>query len=174
MSSPITSTTGGADQAIYVYGTLDYDWWSRELGEEIAPGSFGENLSIGGLESTGFAIGDRLLIGDELVLEVSAPRIPCAVLAARMRSAQFVRRFRDAERPGLYCWVIAEGGAERGDAVKVAAYAGERVTALEVFRDTYAPSDDEAVLRRFLSAPLAERARNDKLAQLERLLTPVR
>ena len=41
-----TKNHGGPDQAIYVYGGADYDWWSNELGRELAPGTFGDNLTI--------------------------------------------------------------------------------------------------------------------------------
>ncbi len=37
---------GGPDQAVYVYGGADYQWWSEQLEKEIAPGTFGENLTI--------------------------------------------------------------------------------------------------------------------------------
>ena len=63
---------GGPDQAIYIYGSIDYDWWKLELGRELLPGTFGENLTIEGLESSGFSIGDRLEIG-QVILEVTAP-----------------------------------------------------------------------------------------------------
>jgi MOSC domain-containing protein YiiM len=74
---------GGPDQAIYDYGAVDYEWWSRELGKEISPGTFGENLTISELESAHFNVGDALHIGD-VILQVTAPRIPCGTFAARM------------------------------------------------------------------------------------------
>jgi len=40
-----TKHHGGVDQAVYVYGTDDYDWWAAELGRPLAPGTFGENLT---------------------------------------------------------------------------------------------------------------------------------
>ena len=46
-----TKNHGGPDQAVYVYGALDYAWWSRKLGQEVTPGTFGDNLTISGLES---------------------------------------------------------------------------------------------------------------------------
>ena len=58
-----TKNHGGPDQAVYVYGMADYAWWSQELGREIVPGTFGENLTVSGLESAQFYIGDRLQIG---------------------------------------------------------------------------------------------------------------
>lgn len=160
---------GGPDQAIYVYGGDDYDWWSRELGEDIAPGTFGDNITIAGLASAELAIGDRLKIGREVVLEVSAPRIPCAVLSARMGTGSFVRRFRDAERPGVYCRVISEGGVEAGDGVTTSRYEGDRVPVLDVFRDFYAREPEAGQLRRFLATPLGERARRDIQARFDKL-----
>ena len=91
---------GGRDQAVYVYGAADYNWWSRELGRTLDPGTFGENLTISALESAGYAVGDRFQVG-KVVLEVTAPRIPCVTLAARMGNSQFVKRFLAAGRPGL-------------------------------------------------------------------------
>ena len=57
---------GGVDQALYVFGTRDYEWWSRELGQALAAGTFGENLTISDLESAEFCIGDRLRVGNRV------------------------------------------------------------------------------------------------------------
>ncbi len=85
---------GGPDQAVYVYGAADYAWWSKELGKELTPGTFGDNLTISKLESAQFNIGDRLRMGS-VILEVTAPRIPCSTLATRMGDPQFVKKFRE-------------------------------------------------------------------------------
>jgi len=39
---------GGPDKAVYAYAHEDALWWSGELGREIAPGMFGENLTLAG------------------------------------------------------------------------------------------------------------------------------
>jgi MOSC domain-containing protein YiiM len=160
---------GGPDQAVYIYGEPDYAWWSGELGRALAPGTFGENLTIAGLESARLSIGDRLEIGDVL-LEVTAPRIPCATLAARMGDPAFVKRFRHAERPGLYCRVIQPGEVRAGQPVTLEPYAGPTVAAIELFRAFYAGALDEATLRQHLAAPIAIRDRADKQARLDKLL----
>ena len=162
-----TKNHGGPDQAVYVYGGADYAWWAAKLEQDLVPGTFGENLTISDLESAPLAVGDRLHIGDRqhvggVILEVTAPRIPCWKLAQRMGDPGFVKRFRAAERPGAYCRVVREGELQAGDPVTVEPYAGERVTVVEVFRDYYEPARDPAAIRRFLAAPLAERARTDK------------
>ena len=164
-----TENHGGVDQAVYVYGTPDYAWWSETLGKELAPGTFGENLTITELVSAEMTIGDRLHLGT-VTLEVTAPRIPCATLAARMGDPTFVKRFRVAERPGLYCRVIREGVVQVGDQVSVEPYQGEPVPAIELFRYFFAPDHQEATIRRHLAAPIAIRDRVDKEQQLQKVL----
>ena len=162
-----TENHGGPDQAVYVFGAPDYAWWSEALGRELPPGTFGENLTISGLESMQARIGDRLHVGAEVVLEVTAPRIPCVTLAVRMGDPAFPKRFRRAERPGVYCRVLDEGRVEAGDAVALRRYGGEGVTAIEVFRDFFDPDGSEGAIRRHLAAPIAVRARREKERQLE-------
>lgn len=152
---------GGIDQAVYIYGGADYAWWENELGRELPPGTFGENLTISELEGTGFQAGDRLQIG-EVVLEVTSPRIPCGTLAARMGDPQFIKKFRRAERPGLYCRVIQPGQVRVGASVTILRYIGGTVSVLDMYRDFYEPDETEAGLRRFLDAPIDIRSRREK------------
>lgn len=159
---------GGADQAVYLYTTPDYAWWSAKVGMELAPGTFGENLTISDIESAHLRIGDYLHIG-AVTLQVTAPRIPCVTLATRMGDPSFVKRFRAAERPGVYCRVVRAGTIQAGDAVVLEPYAGATVTVLEMFRDFYTPDLSEATIRRYLAAPLALRARAAKEEQARRL-----
>lgn len=168
-----TENHGGADQAVYLYGTPDYAWWRAALGRDLEPGTFGENLTVSGLESATLNVGDRLVIGETL-LEVTAPRVPCVTLAVRMGDPAFVKRFRHAERPGVYCRVLKEGSVRVGDAVRLepfaGGHAGEALGVLEMFRSFYGPKLDEAALRRHLAAPIAVRDRADKEAALAKLL----
>ena len=160
---------GGPDQAVYVYGGADYKWWSEELGKEILPGTFGDNLTISDLESAEFNIGDFIHMA-EVTLQVTAPRIPCATFAARMEDPQWVKRFRYAERPGLYCRVLKEGFVQAGDAVSIEKYTSETISALQMYRDFYNRNKSEETLRRHLSAPIAIRARRALESDLEDLL----
>lgn len=159
---------GGVDQAVYVFGVPDYEHWSRILGRSLAPATFGENLTIADLRSHEVAVGDRLHISS-VVLEVTAPRIPCVTLAVRMDDPAFLKLFRQVERPGIYCRVLEEGQLRVGDAVRIGAAGGQRVLAIELFREFFAPSGDEAILRRHLAAPIAIRARRDKERQLQQI-----
>jgi len=160
---------GGPDQAVYVYGQPDYDWWAGELGREILPGTFGENLTISELESAACRVGDRLKI-DAVVLEVTAPRIPCGKFSVRMEDPQFAKRFWAAERPGVYCRVVTEGEVEVGAPVEWQKFAGPTVSIIEVCRDYYDPDLSADAIRRFLAAPVAARVRSQKEIQLRDLL----
>ena len=164
-----TENHGGVDQAVYLYGAPDYAWWSEELGRDLPPGTFGENLTVSGLESAEWCIGDRFLVGSA-ILEVTAPRIPCSTLNARMGDRMFVKRFMRAERPGLYCRVVRGGEVRAGDVVESERYDGEKILAVELFRDFFDSETSERKLRRHLSVPIAARARVQKEKQLERLL----
>ena len=164
-----TKNHGGPDQAVYIYGQVDYAWWSVVLGQDLPPGAFGDNLTISELESASFSVGDRLQVG-KVILEVTAPRIPCVTLATRMGDPSFVRRFRAAERPGLYCRVIEEGFVQPNDLVVLIPRSGEAVPVIELFRFFYERDKDEATLHRHLAAPIAIRDRVEKEQQLAKLL----
>jgi MOSC domain-containing protein YiiM len=160
---------GGPDQAVYIYTRNDYDWWEAELGRSIPAGSFGENLTISGLESGPCNIGDILHIG-AVTLQVTAPRIPCGTLTGRMGLPDFAKRFRFAGRPGLYCRVLSEGTVQAGDATSVEKYSGETVSVAQAMHDYYEPELAESAIRRYLNAPIAIRMRTDKEQQLQKLL----
>ena len=158
---------GGPDQAVYVYGTTDYEWWSAELGVTLEPGRFGENLTIDGLPGD-MNVGDRLLIGS-VILEATSPRIPCATLAAELGDSGFGLRFRQAERPGFYFRVLNDGEVAAGDGITLIEDESSTVSMLELFRLRYVPSPGKATLERVLEVPLAERMRDQFQAKLDTL-----
>jgi MOSC domain-containing protein YiiM len=159
---------GGVDQAVYVYFADDYDWWSGELGGAVTPGTFGENLTIAGIEGRAVAVGDRFLIGPVL-LEVTCHRTPCAVFAARMGDPRWVKRFHRAGRPGAYCRVIAPGMVEAGMPVVYQPYAGERITVSELMELDGTREPDPGFMRRALTAPVHYKMRADYEDRLARL-----
>ncbi len=159
---------GGVDQVVYAYSMDDYEWWSAQLGRELAPGTFGDNLTVEGLPSD-MNVGDRLLIGDVL-LEATAPRIPCSTLAAQMQDSGFGMAFRKAERPGIYFRVLNEGQVSAGDAVTYIENPAPVVSILELYCLAYELRPDSAAMERFLEAPLAKRVR----ASIEQKLAAAR
>jgi MOSC domain-containing protein YiiM len=111
---------GGREQAVYAYAREDAQWWAGELGCEISPGRFGENLSTSGLDVTGAVIGERWRVGEDgLVLEVSSPRIPCTTFQGWMDEPRWVKRFTEHGAPGAYLRVVAPGTVAAGDSVEM-------------------------------------------------------
>ena len=123
----LRSHHGGPDQAVYAYALESYRWWEAELGRTLEPGLFGENLTLEGIDADGALVGERWSVGTA-VLEVTAPRIPCLKLQARMGEPKFVRRFAAARRPGAYLRIVEEGELAAGDAVRVVERPGHGVT----------------------------------------------
>ena len=142
---------GGPDQAVYAYLRSDYDWWTTELGQPLPPGTFGENLTVAGLDGAGLAIGDRFRIGDAL-LEITLHREPCSTLAARMGDPHWPKRFFAANRPGVCARVLHPGRVEAGMPVRHIPYAGEPVRVTELMQDYKNPAPER--MRRLLKAPI--------------------
>ena len=83
-----------------------------------APATFGENLTIEGLESAALSIGDRL-VAPRRHARGDVAAHPVRQLAARMDDKGFIRRFRNARRPGVYLRVVEPGEIGPGDEVAV-------------------------------------------------------
>jgi MOSC domain-containing protein YiiM len=118
---------GGYDKAVYAYASEDYEWWSAELGRELGPGTFGENLTTLGIAIAEARIGERWRVGSAL-LEISEPRQPCSTLGAKMGDQRFVRRFAKALRLGTYMRIIEPGVVGAGDSIDVVDRPGHEVT----------------------------------------------
>jgi MOSC domain-containing protein YiiM len=149
---------GGVDQAVYIEGSIDLDWWQAELGRDLPYGTFGENLVIEGLESAMLAAGDRLAIG-EVLLEVTSARMPCATFAAKMDDPTIVKRYTKAARPGAYARVLQGGMVEAGQAVELTPWSGDRVTMREMMA-TFGRRLSETDRARYLAAPVNYKVRD--------------
>jgi MOSC domain-containing protein YiiM len=122
---------GGPDKAVYAYASEDTAFWEAELGRELGPGAFGENLTTEGVDVSGAVIGERWRIGT-VELEVAQPRLPCAKLGIRLGDPRMVRRFAEARRPGAYLRIAREGELGAGDAIEVVSRPGHGITVREV------------------------------------------
>jgi MOSC domain-containing protein YiiM len=109
---------GGVDQSVYAYASEDTARWSEELGIELGPAAFGENLTLAGVDVSGARIGERWRIGGA-ELRVTGPRIPCFKLEARIGVPGFQKRFLRAGRPGAYLAIVGEGELQAGEAVQI-------------------------------------------------------
>lgn len=127
---------GGEQQALYAYADEDAAFWAAELGREISPGFFGENLRISGLDVSGAEIGERWRIGEgpgAVVVEVTMPRTPCMTFQKRMGLRGWIKRFTRAGLLGAYLRVVGPGTLGAGDAVAVVHRPGHGVRLGDVY-----------------------------------------
>jgi MOSC domain-containing protein YiiM len=136
---------GGEDQAVYAYAQEDADWFARDLGRDIPPGLFGENLRTSGVDVTGAVVGERWLVGATTLLEVTSPRNPCGTFERRMGVKGWVKRFADHGAPGTYFRVVRSGDVRGGDPIEVVDRPDHGVTIGGWFSDAR-PEDAQALL----------------------------
>jgi MOSC domain-containing protein YiiM len=126
---------GGDDQAVYVFAREELDAWEAELGQRLAGGSFGENLTTCGLDCDAALIGERWRVGSGgVLLEVTGPRIPCGTFAGWLGVQGWIKRFTERARSGAYLRVLVPGEVGAGDPVTVVERPDHGVSVQTVFR----------------------------------------
>jgi MOSC domain-containing protein YiiM len=81
----------------------------------------------------GSLIGEIWRIGDELELQPTFGRIPCATFQARMGERQWLKRFTRENRTGAYLRVITPGEVRAGDEITVVYRPAKSVSIAEAF-----------------------------------------
>jgi MOSC domain-containing protein YiiM len=146
------SVHGGVDKAVYAYSLDHYAYWEKTLGRSsLTPGSFGENLTIAGLNEGECCIGDCWRVGTA-EFAVTQPRQPCFKLGIRFRDDEMPKRFTKSGLTGAYLKVLREGSISVGDEVKVFARGQGKVSVLEAFRAYMSSADPRSkdIYRRVL------------------------
>lgn len=152
---------GGDQQAVYAFAREELDAWAGRLGRALPDGLFGENLTTLGLDVDAGLVGERWRVGDEVVLEVAGPRIPCATFQHRMGEPAWLRRFTEVGRTGAYLSIVTGGTIRSGDEVEVVdrpdhditlplafrAFMGDLAAAERVLAADCLPGDDADWLR---------------------------
>jgi MOSC domain-containing protein YiiM len=126
------SVHGGPNKAVYAYPVEHYAYWRKELGEDLAWGAFGENLTTEGLNENEVRIGDRFRVGTA-ELTVTQPRVPCYKLGIRFGRPEMVKRFLHSRRMGFYFAVAQEGKIDVGETIKLLRRDEDSLTIAEIF-----------------------------------------
>ncbi|WP_043440483.1 MOSC domain-containing protein [Arthrobacter sp. L77] len=124
---------GGPTKALYAYSQEDADFWAAQLGRDVTPGLFGENLRVAGVDASNAVIGERWSVGEQVVLEVTMPRTPCVNFARYLGEKSWVKRFSEANRVGTYLRVVVKGSITAGDAIRIDSVPDHGVTAAQVY-----------------------------------------
>jgi MOSC domain-containing protein YiiM len=111
---------GGPERALCLY-SLETILALQSEGHPIFPGSVGENVTIAGLDWQALQLGDRLHLGDDVVVEITSYTVPCKNIAASFSDGVFTR-IGQKQYPGwsrLYARIVQGGTLQVGQAVRV-------------------------------------------------------
>jgi MOSC domain-containing protein YiiM len=81
---------GGPDRAVCLY-TLEQIQRLQREGHPISPGSTGENITLEGIGLDELTPGTRLLLGDEVELEMTSYAAPCKNISDSFSDGDFTR-----------------------------------------------------------------------------------
>jgi MOSC domain-containing protein YiiM len=141
---------GGPDKAVYAYPFEHYAFWQAQLpGYSLAPGNFGENLTVVGLSEESIHIGDQLQIGSAR-FTVTQPRTPCYKLGVRFDREDMTKRFYASRRFGFYLRVLREGALQAGDAITVVSREPNAVSVADLTRLFTGDTDAQGLQERAL------------------------
>jgi len=111
---------GGPDRALCLF-SMELIRTLQAEGHPIAPGQIGENLTVEGLDWDKVAPGARLLLGEEVLVEVTRYTSPCASIRTSFRGGEYAR-VSQKRHPGasrVYARVLRTGAIRRGDPVRL-------------------------------------------------------
>ena len=87
----------------------------RHLGLKLSPGDFAENITVEGIDLCRLPIGTRILVGDEVILEVTQIGKEChAACAIRRQVGQCIM-----PEEGVFARVIQGGSVRPEDKVEI-------------------------------------------------------
>ena len=87
---------------------------NREHGLDAVPGSFAENLTTEGLDTSGLKIGDRLQVGGQVVLEVEHLGKPPEIAHTYSFQGHSL-----LPTEGIFCGIVVGGPVAEGDTITV-------------------------------------------------------
>lgn len=142
---------GGNDKAICCYNADHFAKWKAELGFDLGPAAFGENLTLSGeaaLESNVF-IGDQYELGESIV-EVSEPRGPCFVIGIRYNFKPFPVIMQQSGFTGYYLRTINPGLVKKSDKLVHLSSHPEKISVMDVNHIRYHDPKNKEWLERLV------------------------
>ena len=111
---------GGLERAVCLYPIEAIERLQTE-GHSIAPGSIGENVTVEGLDWSAVVPGRHVLLGEQVLLEVTRYTTPCRTITGVFKDGE-VARVSQKAHPGwsrVCARVLIEGSIRRGDPVRL-------------------------------------------------------
>lgn len=157
---------GGKDKAVCLYPAQHYRHWEEHYGQTFSFPSFGENLTVEGIDEREIRIGDVFELGGA-VLQVSEPRKPCYIIARTHGIDDFPAQVMEKGHTGFYLRVLQEGYVAPGDLMSLIEPHPESVTIDDVNDVRYHDRDNQGKIKRITAVkPLAEGLRKSLQSRL--------
>ncbi|HYE92794.1 MAG TPA: MOSC domain-containing protein [Terriglobales bacterium] len=111
---------GGPERAVCLFSMERIRDLQAE-GHAILPGAAGENVTVEGVDWDGVLPKSRILLGDEVALEVTRYTAPCVNIKAAFKGGDYGRisQKKHAGWSRVYARVLVPGTVRAGDAVRV-------------------------------------------------------
>ncbi len=111
---------GGPERALCLF-SLDRILELQEEGHSIFPGAVGENVTISGLDWYRMTPGQRLALGEEVLIEITTYTLPCNSIADTFAAGKY-QRISQKVHPGysrIYARVLQPGRLTVGQTVRL-------------------------------------------------------
>jgi len=111
---------GGPERAVCLFALETIRALQAE-GHPIEPGHIGENLTLEGVDWQAVTPGARLLLGEDVLLEITRYTSPCLNIRASFTGGDYAR-VSQKQHPGesrVYARVVRTGTIRRGDPVRL-------------------------------------------------------
>lgn len=109
---------GGPERAVCLFSMEIIELLQQE-GHPVHPGSTGENITMRYSGYTSLTVGDRLQLGEDVMIEITSYTVPCKTIIQSFADGYF-SRISQKIYPGnsrLYAKVIQEGWIQQGDRI---------------------------------------------------------
>ncbi len=112
---------GGPHRAVCLFASEAIERVRADGHPGVGPGAVGENLTTEGIELSRLAVGTRLAVGPDVVLEISGPANPCDVIKGAFQAGKSGRIsiLLHPEDSRMYARVLSDGVVRPGDAIRV-------------------------------------------------------
>ena len=154
-----TKHHGSPDQAVCCHPLPHYEYWNSfyqlEGEAQLAPGSVGENWTLTNCTESDIAIGDIFAVGNAVV-QVSAPRYPCAKQERKVKLPNFLKEVLHHQRTGFYLRVLTPGEVKVGDELRLQKRPNPIFTIALINEHTLGTPDPELVQQMLALPELAE------------------
>ena len=112
---------GGPHRAVALFAIEAIERVQADGHPGVVPGAVGENVTTSGIDLARLAVGTRLAIGREVVLEISSPANPCDVIKGAFAGGKSGRIsiLLHPDDSRMYARVLHEGRIRPGDDIAV-------------------------------------------------------